>query len=239
MNRFNLSRRSNFGIKFLFIRPFVISFTSRIVPNFRTYSNGAISLSPARSIGFVAWTLFSILFFFEARADQGESVSLESIYYIYPAKTDATGPKDHPARNIDAEAGFRYYKSLWFTLTFSHFAEPLPPDTGEIQKHIRGTGIGFKYDLPGFFFLFPKTARRSSTVKKNYPINTFFFANAYRYDVYDTVADYNLRNTASRIGIGIDFFLLSNYSYITFKVTQLKMLSDSHLSYGIGLGVSN
>ena len=133
--------------------------------------------------------------------------------------------------SLDFDFGYRTYKIFSFHAHASHFFAPQSAD--QIQSKITQYGLGFKVDLPGFFFIGADSEDMLNN-QKQYPVCTSAF-----FDLIKTTTTMNgvLENGFShRAGLTMDFFLFNESVYLTLRGGAFTFLGDTYSFYSAGLG---
>ena len=187
-------------------------------------------------------TLFLAVFFHEpaacAKAGGPEYITLESYYSTYSLfNGSANGGTKQLTPSVDAELGIRLQSVFSFLIVATGFTEPDPQNTSLVQSWQRGYGLGMRVELPGFFFLFGRK-QDSSRDGKFYPVNTYMFGEAIRFDSTDIATGAKTTFTAPKYGFGADLFLFNPYAYLSFRYSLFSYLGSTYGSFAAGVGVS-
>lgn len=134
--------------------------------------------------------------------------------------------------SIDLEISWRFYKTFSMRLIGSSFSEGA--GSGYIQGSISQFGVGFKVDLPGFFFLGAKQSDLSR-VGKRWPICTSAFL-----DLVQIQAKYpdgaEVSGISNRFGVVTDAFLFNPLVYLSVRGGGFNYRGDNFTFYSVGLG---
>ncbi len=135
--------------------------------------------------------------------------------------------------SIDLEFSWRFYKIFSMRLIGSSFSEGA--GSSYIQGRISQVGLGFKVDLPGFFFLGAKQSDLNR-VGKRWPICTSAFL-----DLVQIQAKYpdgaEVTGISNRFGVVTDAFLFNPRVYLSVRGGGFNYLGDNFTFYSMGLGV--
>lgn len=173
-----------------------------------------------------------------ARAQGPETFTLEQYYSIYSVFSGGSSAAQNslPA-SLDSELGIRIQGVFSFVFVYSHFMDPDTSNTGQLQSTQRGYGAGMRVDLPGFFF-FKGKRQDSMRIGKFYPINTYMFGQAIRYEAVDLATGNRTTLTAPRYGFGMDMFLFNPHVYLSTRFSLFSYLGGTYASPSLGLGWS-
>jgi hypothetical protein len=198
--------------------------------------------SCASRIALAAFASFLMLLLLPslARAKAGgpEHITFESYYSTYSFFNGGSSSSTKQLTpSIDAELGIRLQSVFSFLIVGSGFTDPDPNNTNEIQSTQKGFGLGMRVELPGFFFFFSKK-QDSSRDGKFYPVNSYMFGEAIRFDSTDVATGAKTTFTAPKYGFGADFFLFNPYAYLSVRYSLFSYLGSTYACLGAGVGVS-
>lgn len=148
---------------------------------------------------------------------------IASIDLQYHTLTDLVSDPNNPRKDLSGTYGanlnLRFYRT--FSLITSYFKAQ--------DSSFSGYGLGFRVDLPGFFWL-GGVANDFVRRRKKQSVNTYlqwskFLIKEGGLDSY----------VADRIGFGCDVFI-TEFSYLNFEIMSYSHQGNQFMAFGTGLG---
>ena len=171
-----------------------------------------------------------------ASANKNESqLAITSYYSSFSDLALSEGDIQQLAPSIEVEFSFRLHSVFNFTISSIQFLNDTESAVEAVAAERSGFGIGAKIDLPGVFFIGsrPNIKRKG----KNYPINSFIFANILRTTTISTLGEES-KSMTTKYGLGADIFLFNNVAYLSLIAGLYLNEGNSFSTTGAGLGLT-
>jgi hypothetical protein len=163
------------------------------------------------------------LLFAESIQEIRSNISLSLVHTWYKDVKLTDNPAVDHDPTLDLELSYRLFKIFNSSLFLA-----MSP-----TNQIMGAGIGFRIDLPGFFFIagqYWDLFRKG----KNYPINTSFYMNT----LYNEVMDVNnerIKAISSRFGLTCEVFIFNKSFSFVLDGSLYTLQGNSFASAAAGL----